>query len=87
MDRLRGSRDTENSPLAGQEAQSEGTNKEGIMLVLGRERYETIVIGDNVTVTIVDIKGGTVRLGVEAPKEVPVHRLEVFDAIRRLEVA
>ena len=53
------------------------------MLVLSRQRDESIVIGDNVVITIVDIRGDKVRLGIEAPGEVPVHRREVFDAIRR----
>ena len=53
------------------------------MLVLSRKRNESVVINDNVIVTIVDIRGDDVRLGVEAPKEIPVHRQEVFDAIQR----
>lgn len=53
------------------------------MLVLSRKRNESIVINDNVTVTIVDIRGDKVRVGVEAPKEIPVHRREVYDAIQR----
>jgi carbon storage regulator len=53
------------------------------MLVLSRQRDESIVIGDNVVVTIVDIRGDKVRLGIQAPDEVPVHRREVYDAIRR----
>ncbi len=53
------------------------------MLVLSRQRDESIVIGDNVVITIVDIRGDKVRLGIEAPREVPVHRREVYDAIQR----
>lgn len=53
------------------------------MLVLSRQRDESIVIGDDVVVTIVDIRGDKVRLGIEAPREVPVHRQEVYDAIQR----
>jgi carbon storage regulator len=53
------------------------------MLVLSRQRDESIIIGDNVVVTIVDIRGDKVRLGIEAPCEVPVHRQEVYEAIRR----
>lgn len=53
------------------------------MLVLSRQRDESIVIGDNIVVTIVDIRGDKVRLGIEAPTEVPVHRREVFEAIQR----
>ena len=60
------------------------------MLVLSRKKNESIVIGegeDAVTVVIVEIRGDKVRLGVEAPKETPVHRREVYDAIRRNEEA
>ena len=53
------------------------------MLVLSRQRDESIVIGDKVVVTIVDIRGDKVRLGIEAPTEIPVHRQEVYDAIQR----
>lgn len=53
------------------------------MLVLSRQRDESIVIGDNVVVTIVDVRGDKVKLGIEAPQEIPVHRQEVYDAIRR----
>lgn len=53
------------------------------MLVLERKRDESIMIGENISVIIVDIRGDKVRLGVEAPSEIPVHRREVFDAIRR----
>jgi carbon storage regulator len=53
------------------------------MLVLSRQRDESIMIGDNVQVTIVDIRGDKVRLGIVAPAEIPVHRKEVYDAIQR----
>jgi carbon storage regulator len=53
------------------------------MLVLSRQRDETIMIGDDIEVTIVDIRGDKVRLGINAPKEISVHRKEVYDAIRR----
>jgi carbon storage regulator len=53
------------------------------MLVLSRQRDESIIIGDNVQVTIVDIRGDKVRLGIVAPAEIPVHRKEVYDAIQR----
>jgi len=53
------------------------------MLVLSRKTNESIVINDDITVVVVEIRGDKVRLGVEAPKEVPVHRREVFDAIHR----
>ena len=57
--------------------------KERRMLVLSRKKNESIVINDDITIVVVEIRGDKVRLGVEAPKEVPVHRREVFDAIRR----
>ena len=53
------------------------------MLVLSRQRDESIMIGDNIVVTIVDIRGDKVRLGINAPSEIPVHRQEVYEAIRR----
>ena len=53
------------------------------MLVLSRQRDETIIIGDDIEITVVDIRGDKVRLGVTAPKEISVHRKEVYDAIRR----
>ena len=53
------------------------------MLVLSRQRDESIIIGDHIVVTVVDIRGDKVRLGIEAPKEVPVHRQEVYEAIQR----
>ena len=55
------------------------------MLVLSRQRDESIIIADNIKITIVDIRGDKVRLGVEAPKEIPVHRREVYDAIQNNE--
>jgi len=57
------------------------------MLVLSRKKNESIVIDNDITIVVVEIRGDKVRLGVEAPKEVPVHRREVFDAIRRNEAA
>ena len=53
------------------------------MLVLSRHRDECIMIGDDVVVTIVDIRGDKVRLGIEAPQDIPVHRREVYEAIKR----
>lgn len=53
------------------------------MLVLSRQRDESIMIGDKVVITIVDIRGDKVRLGIVAPEEIPVHRQEVYEAIRR----
>jgi carbon storage regulator len=51
------------------------------MLVLSRKRDEVVMIGDAIRVTIVDVRGDKVRLGIEAPAEVPVHRREVYDRI------
>lgn len=53
------------------------------MLVLSRHRDESIMIGDNIVLTIVDIRGDKVRLGIEAPQDIPVHRQEVYEAIQR----
>ncbi len=53
------------------------------MLVLSRQRDESIIIGDNVVITVVDIRGDKVRLGIQAPQEIPVHRREVYEAIQR----
>ncbi len=53
------------------------------MLVLSRKRDESIVIGDNIVITVVDIRGDNVRFGIDAPKDVPVHRQEVYDDIHR----
>ena len=53
------------------------------MLILTRRVGETVVIGDDVTVTVLGVKGNQVRLGVNAPREVAVHREEIFDRIKR----
>jgi carbon storage regulator len=53
------------------------------MLVLSRQRNQSIIIGDDIVITIVDIRGDKVRLGIQAPEIVPVHRQEVYEAIRR----
>jgi len=53
------------------------------MLVLSRKKNERIVIGDNVVITVVEVRGDRVRLGIEAPQEVPIHRSEVHAAIRK----
>lgn len=53
------------------------------MLVLSRQRDETIMIGDDIEITVVDIRGDKVRLGINAPARVAVHRKEVYEAIRR----
>ena len=53
------------------------------MLVLSRQRDESIVIGEDIEVTVVDIRGDKVRLGIAAPKHITVHRKEVYEAIKR----
>ena len=53
------------------------------MLVLSRKLNESIVIGDNIEITVAEIRGDRIRLAVKAPKEVPVNRREVHDAIER----
>lgn len=53
------------------------------MLVLSRQRDETIMIGDEIEITIVDIRGDKVRVGINAPMHIPVHRKEVYEAIQR----
>ncbi len=53
------------------------------MLVLSRQRDETIMIGDDIEITVVDIRGDKVRLGINAPTSIPVHRKEVYEAIQR----
>ena len=52
------------------------------MLVLSRHRNESIMIGDDIVLTIIDIRGDKVRIGIEAPSDVPVHRQEVYEAIK-----
>ncbi|QDT39443.1 carbon storage regulator CsrA [Stratiformator vulcanicus] len=52
------------------------------MLVLSRKKNESVVVDDRIVITIVEIRGDKVRLGIEAPREVPVHRKEIFDAIQ-----
>ncbi len=52
------------------------------MLVLSRKKDESIVICDDIVVTVVEVRGDKVRLGIEAPREVPVHRREVYDKIK-----
>ena len=55
------------------------------MLVLSRKKGESVIIRENIVVTVVDIRGDKVRLGIEAPEDVPVHRREVYEAIKRAE--
>ena len=53
------------------------------MLVLSRKKDEKIIIGDNITIMVIEIRGDKVRLGIDAPREVTVHRQEVYEAIQR----
>ncbi|KKN52389.1 hypothetical protein LCGC14_0613060 [marine sediment metagenome] len=53
------------------------------MLVLSRTKDESIIIGDDITITIIDVRGDKVRLGIEAPKEISVHRTEIYLLIQK----
>ena len=53
------------------------------MLVLSRQKEESIIIGDDIEITIVDVRGDKVRLGINAPREISVHRKEIYEAIQR----
>lgn len=53
------------------------------MLVLSRKRNESVVINDEIVVTVVEVRGDKVRLGIQAPRDVPIHRSEVMAAIQR----
>ena len=64
-------------------SESHGTTHK--MLVLSRKRDQQVVICENIVVTVVDIRGDKVRLGIDAPVDIPVHRQEVFDALQRKE--
>jgi len=73
-------------PIADPLSWSRPPTKESNMLVLSRKKNESIIINDDITIVVVEIRGDKVRLGVEAPKEIPVHRNEVYEAIRRNQV-
>lgn len=53
------------------------------MLVLSRKKDEAVCIGDDIRVMVVDVRGDTVRLGIDAPRDLPVHRQEIYDVIQR----
>ncbi len=53
------------------------------MLVLSRREGEKVMIGDDIVITIIDVRGDTVRLGIDAPRDVPVNRVEVREAVAR----
>lgn len=57
------------------------------MLVLSRNIDETIMIGDNIRICVVDIQHNRVRLGIEAPQEIPVHRQEVYEALKKIQAS
>lgn len=59
------------------------SHTEQIMHVITRQKGESLVIGDDIIITVVEIRGDEVRLGVEAPKEIPAHNRESIDAVRR----
>lgn len=53
------------------------------MLVLSRRKHERIMIGDDITILVVEIRGNRVRLAIDAPEKLPVHRAEVYEALKR----
>jgi carbon storage regulator len=69
--------------VAGSHPASLPLRKEPSMLVLSRHRDESIIIGDDIIITVVDVRGDKVRLGIDAPTDIPVHRQEVYEAIQR----
>ena len=54
-----------------------------VMLVLSRKKDESIIINDDIVITVVEIRGDKVRLGIQAPREIPIHRSEVYEAIQK----
>ena len=84
--------DVLSSPTRGAERKATGASYQSllewnIMLVLSRKTSESIIINDNIVVTVVDISGNKVRLGFTAPKEVTIHRKEVYERIQRSQAA
>ena len=71
----------------GRQAVGHFLSRDLLMLVLSRKRSESIVINENIVITVVEVRGDKVRLGIEAPREVPIHRSEVHDAIRNEQAA
>lgn len=57
------------------------------MLVLSRKRNESVVINDQIVVTVIEVRGDKVRLGIQAPRDVPIHRSEIMAAIRKAQAA
>jgi len=68
--------------MSGPTIKSDPTLRGTAMLVLSRKKNESIIINDNITITVIEIRGDKVRLGIEAPKDVTVHRREVYEAIQ-----
>jgi carbon storage regulator len=61
--------------------------KMGAMLVLSRKKNEQIIVGDHIVITVVEVRGDRVRLGIEAPQEIPIHRNEVLESIKAQQAA
>jgi carbon storage regulator len=61
--------------------------KMGAMLVLSRKKNEQIIVGDSIVITVVEVRGDRVRLGIEAPQEIPIHRNEVLESIKAQQAA
>lgn len=57
------------------------------MLVLSRKKNEQIIVGDHIVITVVEVRGDRVRLGIEAPQEIPIHRNEVLESIKAQQAA